>query len=392
MASSINSTISCANCGIFGSTEIAYKCTQCSHYADGADESVQFLCDLCSAVHIRKGHSVVDQSNFSPAVCAEHKQICFEFCNQCDQILCPKCLGKHRKHDIISVDEKASEVRVNLFEKLSSMEVLQKDAIKKSQAVSAEVAVRKKDAEAAFDETKEIMRELGKALIDEIRAHTNELNGDKKRSKEHVDNIGKAESNVRNLLGQSNASMLINYPAIDKECKKLIESHSLIQQFEITTSKTKLPEKLSAIKKNILAVVEKNLRLQGKQDKMNASDSKNNSSVDDYFTHIVGVFTNNCFKLEQKEQIVLVTKIDLKKEDSSSDEHELIKLIKRDRSSSSFEVGDATIEQAYLLQSNIMIIVCSRPNNSKAAFLYKTNYERKFPTNPTQIRYPPIAL
>ena len=347
MASSINATTLCVNCGIFSSTEISYKCTQCSHYADGTDEPVQFLCDLCSAVHIRKGHSVVDQSNLSPAVCAEHKQICFDFCNQCDQILCPKCLGKHRKHDIIAIDEKATEVRVNLFEKLSNMEVLQKDAIKKSQAVSAEVAVRKTDAEAALKETEELLDELRKALTDEIIAHTNELNDDEKQFKEHVDNIGKAESDVRNLLGQSNASMLTNYPAIDKECKKLIESHSLIQQFEITTSKVKLPEKLSAIKKNKLAVVEKELRLQGQRDKMNASDIKNNSSVDEHFIQIIGVFTDSCFKLEQTGQIMLVTNFDLSKEDSSSDENELIK---KDRSRSFFEVGDATEEQAYLLE------------------------------------------
>ena len=279
MASSITITTPCASCGFLSSVENSYKCTQCNYVAeDSTAESVEFLCDLCSAVHIRKGHSVVDKNNLPPAICAEHKQICFDFCNQCGQILCPKCLGKHRKHDITSIDEKATEVRVNLFEKLSNMKVLQKDAIKKSQAVSAEVAVRKTDAEVALKETEELLDELRKALTDEILAHTNELNDDEKQSKEHVDNIGKAESGVRNLLGQSNASMLTNYPAIDKECKKMIKSHSLIQQLETTPKKIKLTEKLSAIKKNILAVVQKELRLQGQQDqnKMNASDIKDN--------------------------------------------------------------------------------------------------------------------
>ena len=119
-------SINCSSCDdLFPKIQL-YRCKTCLDQEDMA-VAVEFFCEYCvSVLHLKKGHCIMDSKGHEPVVCSDHKNVCTEYCITCKLLVCPKCLRNHRQHEMSTVDEKASEVRSQIFEYLTFLEMKEK--------------------------------------------------------------------------------------------------------------------------------------------------------------------------------------------------------------------------------------------------------------------------
>ena len=112
----------CESCSEETETDNLFKCSTCISTADLSGTPL-YHCDMCIVLlHVKKGHEILDYNSLKPEICSEHKMICSLFCTSCTEIHCTKCVSKHTNHNIMSLKEKASEVRSKVFEKLSELQ------------------------------------------------------------------------------------------------------------------------------------------------------------------------------------------------------------------------------------------------------------------------------
>ena len=100
-------------------------CCSCSP-TEPEDSTENLFCDVCILTHIRQNHEVFDYKGCKPAICKTHKLPSSLFCQDCDVLLCLKCVAQHCKHDCIPISEKAKEVRKSVFEYLDQFDDLAK--------------------------------------------------------------------------------------------------------------------------------------------------------------------------------------------------------------------------------------------------------------------------
>ncbi|XP_075262239.1 uncharacterized protein LOC142353895 [Convolutriloba macropyga] len=119
-------SINCSSCDdLFPKIQL-YRCRTCLDQEDIA-AAVELFCESCiSVLHLKKGHCIMDSKGHEPVVCSDHKNVCTEYCITCKLLVCPKCLRNHRQHEMSTVDEKASEVRSQIFEYLTFLEIKEK--------------------------------------------------------------------------------------------------------------------------------------------------------------------------------------------------------------------------------------------------------------------------
>ena len=124
------SEILCSSCeNSITDARSSFKCRTCSSADDGdrtqdnptCNSSHPIYCNICIMPHIRKKHTVLDYKNMELIVCDDHKLNCDKFCKTCEKLICLKCVEDHYKenHSIISVEEKASEIKKIIHEAIS---------------------------------------------------------------------------------------------------------------------------------------------------------------------------------------------------------------------------------------------------------------------------------
>ena len=281
----------CSNC-----EEPCIKCNETRAIA----ESAELFCDSCVvANHIKKDHPIVDYRNQVPDVCTEHKQLCANYCTTCEEVFCAKCLKKHRKHDFMSLNQKATKVRVKIFELLPLLEKNEKEARKKSEIVSSVVAKLKLDADERSQIVEAFLEEIKLRLTDEIQSQLRGFQDFDDWSKHHVQNIGTLHAELRNLLSQSNGSMISKFPLLkSKSCGV----------FDTNCNLNLLSSPLDGLNGLILEVI----RDFGTVLELIPYDSRVNLShaPSKFF---VGLFHDECFEVEQCGEVLTVHSVDYTK-------------------------------------------------------------------------------
>ena len=318
-AVSDESTRLCSSCEESIAADLLYKCTQCN-VSDDPTKPVEFLCDVCVGFHIKKGHNVLDHRNMEPAVCPDHKQLCLDYCITCSETFCSKCLEKHRKHDTMLLDKKASELRSKVFELLTNWEKNEKMALKKSEDASSIVDVHEKEVEQMIKEVESTLDGVKNTLIAEIRAKFTEFSDARKWLKDHVQKIGQTQTDLRGLLCKSNGTLVTSFSAVEADIESFTMSHLQVEKYHMNEEKFETRKGFKLLIKKTLTALTKELNLpevknenpgpavaKKSQPELKAGKvKKTKPSSELKFKSVVGCFTDDCYEVTQKGQIVEV--------------------------------------------------------------------------------------
>ena len=264
MANAANSstTKTCASCEEDCEVERLYKCVQCNT-SDCPEKPVEFMCELCISVHIKKGHSVLDHRSLEPAVCQEHKQLCLDYCITCNEIFCSRCLGKHRKHDFQSLNENASDMRAKVFELLNDWEKNEKVALEKGEDVSTIVDIHKMEVEKLVKEVEGTLDKVKENLTAEIRSKFREFEDVQSWIERHVASVGQVQSDLRGLLCQSNGNLVNSFPTVEAKIGALSTSDSQVKLYQMNKEQFEAREGFKSLNQRIISEISKELSLPG---------------------------------------------------------------------------------------------------------------------------------
>ena len=356
----------CSSCEESIAIDLLYRCTPCN-MSDDPKKPVDFLCDHCVVLHIKKGHNVLDHRSMEPAVCPDHKQLCSHFCIDCGVVFCVKCLEKHCKHDFQSLNEKASELRAKLFDLMTDWEKKEKVALQKSEDVSGAAGVHENEVEQMIQEVESTLNNVEDTLIAEIRSKLAEFSDKKNWLEDHVQKVGKTQKDMRSLLCQSNGTLVTSFPAFESEVGLLSTSHSEVEQYQMNEEKFETREEIKFLNQKFVAEVRKKLNLpdvkkenpgpsvvKKSQPKKTPGVKKTNESSSELrFKSIVGCFTKNCYEVSQRAQYVVIRKYDTRTLTSSSE------VLSQDLES------DAIVVNQVFIMENRIIIVTSGPHETE---------------------------
>ena len=267
LAETSDKSVLCSNCEESNSIENLYKCAPCNKM-DGNEKpvdtgSVEYLCDICIASHVKKGHSVLDHRNLQPTICTEHKMICLEYCITCDELFCGKCLTKHRFHTSKSMAEMASEVRSKIFNLLTVWESNEKTALGKQESVSAFVNQHESEVETLVKQVEDRIDKLKEKVIAEIRAKLAEFKKSESRFEDHIQKVGQTQKELRGLLSMSDGSMIESFRTLETSLDSLGGDHRAIEVYEMNTNAFGTTEGLDALNEKLVRQVVRNLKLPG---------------------------------------------------------------------------------------------------------------------------------
>ena len=176
---------------------------------------------------------LLDYNSLKPEICSEHKMICALFCTSCTEIHCTKCVSKHTNHNIMSLKEKASEVRSKIFEKLSELENSE-NCIRETK----EHLIENRDSHIIGYESlvQKISSELDKvkqAVLNRIKIEHDKVMGAGKESDDNLELLFKSEKDLRGLLSQSNGLMVTKFPEINLQIRTVHEVQQSLVSLEV---------------------------------------------------------------------------------------------------------------------------------------------------------------
>ncbi|XP_063713701.1 RING finger domain and kelch repeat-containing protein DDB_G0271372-like [Symsagittifera roscoffensis] len=229
----------CSNCEKSNSIEDLYKCTQCNEM-DSTEinidtGSIHYLCDLCTVAHLKKSYSVRDHRSLQPSICTEHKMVCLEYCIDCDELFCGKCVAKHRSHASKSMVERASEVRSKVFDLLTEWESNEKAALRKRESVSGIVNQHESEVETLLKQVEDIDK-LKEEVTAEIRVKFAEFKKSETRFEDHVQKVGQTQKELRGLLSMSDGSMIEAFQTVETNFGSLGVAQCEIGMYEMNTN------------------------------------------------------------------------------------------------------------------------------------------------------------
>ena len=262
MANAINSesTQLCSTCEESSAPELLYKCTQCNIFED-SKKPVEFLCDLCVASHIKKGHRILDHKGLEPTACSDHRQLCLDYCITCSELFCAKCLGKHRKHDFQSLNEKAFELKAKVFELLNDWEKNEKVALEKSEDVSTIVDIHKMEVEKLVKEVEDTLDKVKENLTAEILSKFREFEDVQSWIERHVASVGQVQSDLRGLLCQSNGILVNSFPTVEAKIGALSTSDSQVKLYQMNKEQFEAREGFKSLNQRIISEISRELSL-----------------------------------------------------------------------------------------------------------------------------------
>ena len=199
--------INCESCFEAFEKERLFQCTTCNDKLEAVD-GVKFSCEGCIIAHVRKGHDILDHKSLKPAVCTTHKNLCCVFCTNCEEILCLNCILKHSNHNIMPIEERASQVRSEVFELLSDLDSSEKTVRLTKERLNKQKETRKKGFEQLVQDVSSAMDVLKQNVLDRIKAKNEKTLNMEQESTENYELLLHCQSGLRELLSCSEGHMV----------------------------------------------------------------------------------------------------------------------------------------------------------------------------------------
>ncbi|XP_075260863.1 uncharacterized protein LOC142352262 [Convolutriloba macropyga] len=222
-------TLVCSSCG---DAEIElYYCETCSsEVVEGSNSNEQeLLCEACLTHHIKRGHQVRNSKGQEPLVCSQHRRLHGEYCRTCDVTICPKCLGEHSEHKMGSIDERAIEIKKEVFEMLTTLEMDEKPLRAKKESLielqKSHESEQKELREVVENQIEELRQKALKRLDDNLQLLENE----KEKNTQIIESVLKLQQESRDLLSATSPHLIKdfkkakeNYESAKEACSKAL--------------------------------------------------------------------------------------------------------------------------------------------------------------------------
>ena len=241
----------CYSCSQECSGSSIYRCKTCIA-EDNAENHVhaeKCFCHVCIVGnHLRQKHAIIDHKGYEPSVCKVHKNLDEFFCKACISVFCSSCTREHISHEFQTLEEKAIEVRKQVFELITSNETLMKPLKRKE--VVAEQSLRKKEfynslrTAEGIDTLSRIYTEVIQTRSTDWSKRLKEVPKEyAKRSEELLENIKSSNSKsdeqltqMKELLKNSEGFLVksfieaeYNFAQSIKEREKQLETHTYMR-------------------------------------------------------------------------------------------------------------------------------------------------------------------
>ncbi|XP_075244689.1 uncharacterized protein LOC142338702 [Convolutriloba macropyga] len=225
----------CHQCG--NSSNDLFHCETCNCISNETSTATvkELLCEVCIASHVVCNHVTTDEKRNEPLICQEHKMLEQEFCRTCDTTFCWKCMSKHSKHDFDTINKRGSELRSEVFELLSALELAEKPLPMKKDKLSEMVEKHKKEQSNLRQLIETEIEKLRKTCLAVIDENCDILSADYESVTQLADETTEMQQKIRNLLASSNAHLLKQFAVaqnqvlnINAAVKELAENGDLV--------------------------------------------------------------------------------------------------------------------------------------------------------------------
>ena len=216
------SVLTCTSCG---ESEIElYCCETCDQIGECSnDVTKELLRESCISSHVKKGHDVRTSKGQVPLVCGDHKKLHNLYCKSCDVSFCPKCLGNHSKHEMGSIDERAIEIKKEVFEMLTTLELDEKPLRAKKEAISEAKScheIEQMHLKDLFETKLEELRRIGLKRIDENLGY---VEVEQKEITDQIEDLLKLQRRSRDSLAMTSPHLVNDFKGLSSEYKEVCE-------------------------------------------------------------------------------------------------------------------------------------------------------------------------
>ena len=194
---------------------------------------ISFLCGICILSHLKRGHTVKDVKGQEPLVCEKHKMLQNQYCRTCDSVFCWACMKDHSEHKFDNLDNRASELKANVFEMMNNLEQSEKPLRTKKEEIDSKIAEHITEQEClreCFLSEVENLKQTGLKVIDENCLLFDE---DKQNVSACIEKIVELQAKMRDLLSVSNSHLVKDYASAHSDVTAAIEEaeRMLIENF-----------------------------------------------------------------------------------------------------------------------------------------------------------------
>ena len=213
------SVLKCAHCD---EAELElYYCETCDQSAECSNKiSKSLLCETCIGPHVRTGHDVRTSKGQAPLVCGDHKKLHNLYCKSCDLTFCPKCLGEHSEHKMGSIDERATEIKKEVFEMLTTLELDEKPLrLKKENLSELQLSHRCQQNDLRDFIDKRIMKLRHKAF-ETIDDNLKLLEDERVKKVEMIDQVLNLQQESRGLLCATSPHLIKDFEKVKEKYEK----------------------------------------------------------------------------------------------------------------------------------------------------------------------------
>ena len=233
----------CESCSEHFKLEKMFKCTSCM---DESETTVAVFCDLCIVSHIRRGHEIVNGKQQKPAICEDHINVCSIYCSSCDVIMCSNCISLHKNHSFMSVEERAGEVRSEVFEIISDLDSCDKK-IRGTQERIHEGKDERAEKYAKLVETVSSQIDAFKQkVLDHIGSEHAKRVKLEQEAEENYETLLKCQGSLRKLLC-SGGIMVEQFKQTEKSVSRVKSKEAELELFEIKGVDYKVSEQAAQL-------------------------------------------------------------------------------------------------------------------------------------------------
>ena len=175
-----------------------------------------------------------------------------------------------------------------------------------------------------IEEVESTLDKVKDTLIAEIQSKFNEFSDKRNWMKDHLQQVGQIQKDLRELLRQSDGTLVESFSAMKSEVGVIDKSHAEVDHYQMNEEKFETRKEIKDLNRKFVAEVRKKLKLPDVENKNNekADVKKTNPEMTPEtletldplselrFKSIIGCFTNECYEVSQRAQSIVVRNYD----------------------------------------------------------------------------------
>ena len=234
----------CESCSEHFKFEKMFKCTSCMAESE---TTIAVFCELCILSHVRRGHEIVNDKQQKPAICEDHKNICSIYCISCDVIMCSNCISLHKNHSFMSVEERAGEVRSEVFEIISELDSCDKKIRGTQERIHERKEKRAENYAKLVETVSSQIDAFKQKVLNHIGSEHEKTVKIEQEAEENYETLLKCQGSLRELLSCSDGIMVEQFIQTEKSVSRVKSKEAELELIEIKGVDYKVSEQAAQL-------------------------------------------------------------------------------------------------------------------------------------------------